>query len=123
MYRDGDFLGSVSLRRTLTALVSGPAMEFILGGLKLRETPGQKFRVYLLRSSDFWERGWGPVPGGTPLLDSWSPTQSSRSWKHWGAGVGANGTAEGQGWGQFCPFCLNNESKARGTCGDQTGKS
>ena len=36
------------------------------------------------------------MPGGTPLLDSWSPTQSPGSWKRWGAGVGANGTAEGQ---------------------------
>lgn len=61
MYRDGDFFGNFSLRRTLTALVSGPAMEFILGGLKHRETPGQKFRIYFLRFSDFWEAQAGDL--------------------------------------------------------------
>ena len=91
-------------------------MEFILGGLKHRETPGQKFRVYFLRFSDFWEAQAGDLCLAAP--------------PYWTAGVqpslpeaGNTGTGGGLGWGQFCPFCLNNESKARGTGGDQTGKS
>ena len=90
MYRDGDFFGSVSLRRTLTALVSGPAMEFILGGLKHRETPGQKFRVYFLRFSDFWEAQAGDLCLAAPPY--WTAGVQPRQLYPWAHNVQASPT-------------------------------
>lgn len=96
-------------------------MEFILGGLKHRETPGQKFRVYFLRFSDFWEAQAGDLCLAAPPTEQLESNPVFQKLETLGCSVGANGTA-GAGVGAFAHFALIMRA-ARGTGGDQTGKS
>lgn len=78
----------LSVRGTLAALVTGPAMEFFKNVCKTGKRWGKSSGFTFCVSVDFWEWGCRPVPDGTHLPDRFSPAQRLGSWEHWGAGVG-----------------------------------